>query len=466
MIKENNNHTFDKNEEEHSQQHDFDNASMYDIFTNEPDSPVKKVIKKKNTQYRYTKLSNFVLRFSRFYAPMPIQKIVLWTALFSVIYGIVGIFFVKNPGIYNFGLAAFGQAISKLTNVLLRNNPQITITIYNVIDQALFWILYLVLSFPIFWFGFKKVGKIYTMLTLEFLVISSLVSFAIGQIPGISNFNIFGDFTANTISQEARILIQDNLWGNGQLGSGKEGIWSLIPLSWNNGGAIVAQILFAVIYGGMLAFFFAIIAIMGGAAGVTGIIGEYMSTVKHKNFGTINSYINIIIMIISVLIGTFIAGSLVLNDLVNLETNYPNIYNQLSKTDKLGIKEMTSVNWQTSLYFSPNMISTFICNFVFAQVLNRLFPRYKVVQFKIFSPHMSAIRKAIVEDKKTINSFTISKGIGGYSGNEMKVLTAITLYKQVPRLIKLVRHIDQNALITINHIASVDGNLYIPDNKF
>ncbi|KKB26743.1 hypothetical protein MM26B8_04490 [Mycoplasmopsis meleagridis] len=444
-------------------------GSMFDIFTNEPDSPIQQIIKKKNTKYRYTKLSNFVLKFSRFYAPMPIYKIALFTAFFAIIFGVVGIFFVKNPGIYNFGLAAIGQAISRLTNVLLRSNPEITVTIYNIIDQALFWILYLILSIPIFWFGLKKVGKTYTWLTLEFLVISSLVSFALGQIPNIGNVNIFGDFTTASLSDNFKNAIAQDLW------YGKTLIWQLIPLQWNDGGAIVAQIIFAVVYGIILAFFFAIIAIMGGGAGVTGIIGEYMSTVKHKNFGTINSYINIVIMIISVLIGTYIAGSLVLNDLSKLVDNYnknglnslpENIRNAFSSSNLDGLTKLAKNEWNTTLYFSPNMISTFICNFVFAAALNSLFPRYKVIQLKIFSPHMSAIRKVIVEDKKTINSFTISKGIGGYSGHEMKVLTAITLYKQVPRLIKKIRQIDQNSLITINNIAAVDGNIYIPESKF
>ncbi|WP_029512942.1 DUF2179 domain-containing protein [Mycoplasmopsis iners] len=444
----------DSNEEQQEQ-------NMYDIFTNEPDSPVKQVIKKKNTQYRYTKLSNFVLRFSRFYAPMPLWKISLFTALLAIVFGVVGIFFVKNPGIYNFGLAAIGQAISKITNVLLRANPNITSAYYNVIDHALFWILYLVLSIPIFWFGFKKVGKIFTILTLEFLVVSSLTSFLLGQIPQIDSIYLMGNFSTSSISDEGKIAIANELW------AGKQQIWGLIPLEWNNGGDIIAQMIFAVIYGFILAFFFAIIAIMGGSAGVTGIIGEYMSTVKHKNFGTVNSYINMVIMIVSVLVGTYLAGSIILVDLNSLANDSARLTAlNISDADEIALKAISGMKWKTQLYFSPNMISTFICNFVFAAVLNSLFPRFKVVQCKIYSPHMSAIRKSIVEDKKTINSFTISKGIGGYSGNTTKVLTAITLYKQVPRLIKKVRAVDQNALITINHIASIDGNLYLPEDKF
>ncbi|VEU77084.1 DUF2179 domain-containing protein [Mycoplasmopsis columbina] len=449
-----------QNEQEKTKVNDLEYTNSlkpeYDIFTKEKEDDLKKIVKKSNTQYRYTRLSNFVLRLSRFYAPMPLYKLVLITGFLAILFGVVGILFVKNPGIYNFGAAAIGQALSKIVNVILRSNSYVTPAIYNAIDHALFWISYLILSIPIFIFGFKKVGKIFTLLTFEFLIISSLVSFGLGQIQQINEFYLIGDFSTSGISNEAKDLVAQNLW------QGKSQIWQLIPLQWSDGGTIIAQIIFAFVYAIMLAFFFAIIAIMGGSAGVTGIIGEYMSTVKHKNFGTVNAYINLVIMIISVLIGTYLSGSLILSDLA---TNVQNIEG-IAKEDLEIISKISSFRWQTALYFSPNMISTMFCNFVFAIVLNKLFPKFKIVQLKIYSPHMTDIRRAIIEDKKTINSFTITKGIGGYSGNKTKVLTAVTLYKQVPRLIKKVRSVDETALITVNNIASVDGNLYLPEDKF
>ncbi|WP_126118642.1 DUF2179 domain-containing protein [Mycoplasmopsis caviae] len=421
------------------------------------------VVNKKNTQYKYTKMSNFVLKLSRFYAPMPLWKLGLITAALAVFFGVIGIFFVKNPGIYNFGLAAFGQAISRLTNVLLRGNPNVTPAIYNVIDHALFWILYLVLSIPIFIFGWKKVGKVFTILTLEFLVVSSLVSFALGQIPGISNAYIIGNFSHEDIPNELREAIQKKYWAS------KGQLWSLIPLQWKDGGNIVAQVIFSIAYGWMLAFFFAIIAIMGGSAGVTGIIGEYMAVVKQKNFGTINGYINLVIIIVSVIIGTYLPGSLLLQDLAKFENENIVLYEKLIKSDpsiEIAYNSLKSLAWKPPLYFSPNFISTFVCNVIFVIYLNKLFPRYKIVQVKIYSPHMSAIREAIITDRKTVNSFTITKGVGGYSGNNTKVLSSITLYNQVPRLIKKVRSVDQNSLITISNVASVDGKIYLPEAKF
>ncbi|QSF13603.1 DUF2179 domain-containing protein [Mycoplasma sp. Mirounga ES2805-ORL] len=445
------------------EQNDLKLKPEIDIFTKEDQDEIKKVIKKQNTKYKYTKLSNFVLKMSRLYAPMPIWKISLITSLLAVFFGVISFFFVKNTGIYNFGLAAFGQSISRLTNVYLRHNPDITIWAYNIIDNLLFWILYLVLSIPIFIFGWKKVGKIFTLLTIEFLVISSLVSFGIGQIPGANDIYIIGNFNHSNISEMSKQVISNELW------AGKNDLWQLIPLTWSEGGNSLAQVIYAFAYGAMLAVFFAVIAIIGGSAGVTGIIGEYMSVVKHKNFGTINGYINLIIIVISVMVGTWLPGSLLVGDLSTIDENFltsRGVSAIVAQSDIQVINELAKLKWHTSLYFSPNLISTFISNFVFVAFLNKLFPRYKIVQCKVYSPHMSKIREVIVSDKKTINSFTISKGIGGYSGNKTKVLSAITLYKQVPRLIKNIRKVDENALITISNVSSIDGNLYLPQDKF
>ncbi|WP_406617082.1 DUF2179 domain-containing protein [Mycoplasmopsis adleri] len=415
----------------------------------------KPVVDRKNTRYKYTKMSNFVLKLSRFYALMPLWKLGLITAGLAILFGVIGIFLVKNPGIYNFGLAALGQATSKLTMTLLRKNPAITEAVYNAIDQSLFWILYLVLSIPIFWFGWKKLGKTYTLITLEFLVLSSLVSAGLGQIPALNSWTLFGTFNHPEITTAMKEAVaKANDWNAGS----QKNLLSLLPLQWNDGGAIIAQIIYAVVYGILLAYFFAIVAIIGGSAGVTGIIGEYVSVYKQKNFGTINGYINLIIILISVIIGNYIPGSIIAADFENVKAT--------AGVDPTTVKQIADLKWNSELYFSPNFVSTFICNFTFVGYLDRLFPRFKIVQCKVYTHNMDVIKEAIINDERTINSFTIQKGEGGYSGNKLKVLSSITLYRQVPRLIKKIREVDEDALITVSDVASVDGKIYIPRNKF
>ncbi|WP_029513680.1 DUF2179 domain-containing protein [Mycoplasmopsis primatum] len=443
----------DKHKDEPIETFQYD--ELGDILTDKDRNKIR-IVDKKNTQYRYTKMSNFVLQLSRFYALMPLWKLGLITAILSILYGVAGIFLVKNPGIYNFGLAAFGQAVSKITVTALRHNPNITKLAFNIIEHSLFWVLYLVLSIPLFIFSWKKLGKVYTLLTLEFLVLSSLVSVALGQIPALNDFTIFGNFDHPEISENVKRALENHDHWNAE---NTNNLIKLLPLQWNDGGNTIVQIIFAIIYGIMLAYFFAIIAILGGSAGVTGIIGEYMSVYKQKNFGTINGYINIVIILFSVLIGTYIPGSMIAGD-------FAKVSQYLDGTDNDIAAKIGKLAWQADFYFSPNFASTYVCNFIFVIYLNNLFPRFKIVQFKVYSHNMDAIRKAIVSDSRTINSFTVQNGVGGYSGNKLEILSSITLYRQIPRLIKKVRSIDTEALITISNVASVDGRLYIPEQKF
>ncbi|MFL1037925.1 YitT family protein, partial [Mycoplasmopsis synoviae] len=80
---------------------------------------------------------------------------------------------------------------------------------------------------------------------------------------------------------------------------------NIIPLMWSHGGNIAALLVYATFYGVVLAFIFAIIQIIGGTAGVTGIVGEWYANVKQKWFGTISGYMNIIIVIFWVLVGSW-----------------------------------------------------------------------------------------------------------------------------------------------------------------
>ncbi|MGV2392486.1 UNVERIFIED_CONTAM: hypothetical protein O8I53_05635 [Campylobacter lari] len=80
---------------------------------------------------------------------------------------------------------------------------------------------------------------------------------------------------------------------------------------------------------------------MGGSAGVTGIIGEYLSVYKQKDFGTMNGYINIIIIVISVLIGTYIPASLISQDFEALSKTAG--FAKLNATDKETVIHLASL---------------------------------------------------------------------------------------------------------------------------
>ncbi|WP_426461489.1 YitT family protein [Mycoplasma hafezii] len=487
-------------------------------------------IEKKNTVYKRTRMSNFGLKLSSLYTKMSTQKIVWITIVTAIVFGVISVFFVKNVGIYNFGLAAFGQAAARILVTMLKPD-QITEAMRNLVDQFVFWVLYIILSIPIFIFGYKKIGTMFTNLTVLFLVVSSLVSFSIGLIPGANQVYLIGNFDNNEIKNV--------------LPEFKRALSGIIPLLWSDGGNIIALMIYAIVYGYLLAWIFAIIQIIGGTAGVTGVIGEWYANEKQKSFGSISGYMNIIIVFISVAVGSWIPGSLLLQDaktyqiedvlrvkahgqeiqagqIINdflsnkesfdLSTEIQNLYNanrsdasyalayQLAKhqsemhyskflamtteiqdivfekgygasfnavwTPYTQAVEIIRKAWTFELYLSPNFVATVLTNIIYIIVLNKLYPKFKLVRVEIYSQQWEKIKSLINEDNRIVTGMTIFKAKGGYKDSDVNVITSITLFRQVIRIIKKVHSVDPDAFIDISEISSIDGYVYLPENKF
>ncbi|EFF41599.1 DUF2179 domain-containing protein [Mycoplasmopsis alligatoris] len=405
-------------------------------------NPNRKVIKK-NTVYRRTKMSNFGLKFAYLYTPMSLRKMIIITILMAIFFGVISVFFVKNVGIYNFGLAAIGQSAARLIITLIPENSGISESIRNLIDQAIFWNAYIFLSIPLFIFGYKKIGKVFTLLTVIFLFVSSFVSFGIGQIPDVNGLYLIGDFSNSSVKEN--------------LSDYKKDLSSIIPLLWVDGGNTIALLVYSIFYGFMLAIVFAVIAIIGGTAGVTGIIGEWYSNKTQKSFGCINGYINLTIILVSVVIGSYIPGSLLINEASKVYS-----LNPFAQATPLVLKKA----WSFELYLSPNFVATIVSNVIFVLVLGRLFPKFKLVRVEIFSMYSEEIKEAVASDAKTVNGVTLFAAQGGFKGEALNVVTSVALFKQVPRIIKNVRKVDTDAFISISEIKSIDGYIYLPKEKF
>ncbi|TNK82207.1 YitT family protein [Mycoplasmopsis pullorum] len=419
----------------------------YDNHVDPHDELCSDVVKK-NTVYKRTRMSNFGLKLSNFYKAMPMWKILLITIVTAIFFGIISVFFVKNVGIYNFGFAAFGQAAARLITSSMPES--IAPTVRNLIDQAIFWIAYIILSIPIFIFGYKKIGRVFTNLTVIFLVVSSMVSFLIGMIPGANQAYIIGNFD-NEIIKKALPKYQVQLS-------------SIIPLLWSDAGNVIALMIYSICYGYMLAWVFAIIAVIGGTAGVTGVIGEWYANTKQKSFGSISGNMNIIIIFITVALGSYLPGSLLLE---NAERNFDQIANSnLSQIQIEAIKDVISKKWSAELYFSPNFVATILTNIVYILVLNKLFPKFKLVRVEIFSTHYELVQTKLANDKRIVTGLTMFKAKGGFKGEHIDVITSITLFRQVPRLIKRVRAVDPDAFIAVSDVTSIDGYVYLPTEKF
>ncbi|QCZ36488.1 DUF2179 domain-containing protein [Mycoplasma nasistruthionis] len=395
-------------------------------------------IHKQNTVYKRTRMSNFGLKLSFLYGQFTLTTILLITIATAIVFGVVSVFLVKNVGIYNFGLAAFGQAAAKIIVVNLKES-QVSQTVRNLIDQFVFWIAYVILSIPIFYFGYKKVGVLFTNLTVLFLVVSSVVSFSLGLIPGVNSTYIIGDFS----NQKIKDLLPDY----------SKALSSLIPLLWDaqSSASIIALMIYSIVYGVVLAYVFAIIQIIGGTAGVTGVIGEWYANAKQKSFGQISGYMNIIIVIIAVFVGSYLPGRILLAQ---------------AGLDNAKQMEEFGRSIHTELYFSPNLVATILVNVVYIMVLDKLFPKFKLVRVQVFSHKSKEIQHKIVNDPKIVTGLTIFKAKGGHKNEEIDVLTSISLFRHVLRIIKDVRSVDNQAFIVISDVKSIDGNIYLPETKF
>ncbi|MHA3839206.1 YitT family protein [Mycoplasma sp. HF14] len=489
------------------------NKEMQNLVEEYEQSGTSHHIQKTNTLYKRTRMSNFGLKLNHFYSQMPMWKIVTITIVTAIFFGIISVFFVKNVGIYNFGLAAFGQSAAKIIVVNL-SQDQVSASVRNLIDQFIFWIAYIILSIPVFVFGYKRVGKTFTNITILFLAVSSLVSFSIGLIPGANEVYIIGNYSNNNVKN----FLSDY----------KKPLSNIIPMQWTgaDAGNTIALMLYSIVYGYMLAYIFAIIQIIGGTAGVTGIIGEWYANEKQKSFGAISGYMNIIIVFIAVAIGSWLPGSLLLKDAqTNMEATKKlweaklNALDTTSISEAAGLKEavtqitaeinkangidLTVFNeyknidwtaalanksnlasylslskdfdaanalfnsaWSFELYLSPNFIATILVNVVYIMMLDKLYPKFKLVRVQIFTKNADQIKDIINNDNKIVTGMTIFPGKGGYKGEDIQVITSIALFRHVLRIIKDVRKCDENAFISVSEIKSIDGNIYLPEDKF
>ncbi|UWV78337.1 hypothetical protein NWE59_05540 [Mycoplasmopsis felis] len=67
--------------------------------------------------------------------------------------------------------------------------------------------------------------------------------------------------------------------------------------------------------------------------------------------------------------------------------------------------------WSFELYLSPNFIATILTNIVYIIVLNKLYPKFKLVRVEIYSmKHSQEIAIKLRDDKKIVTGITLFNG--------------------------------------------------------
>ncbi|MDE5952793.1 MAG: DUF2179 domain-containing protein, partial [Malacoplasma sp.] len=95
-------------------------------------------------------------------------------------------------------------------------------------------------------------------------------------------------------------------------------------------------------------------------------------------------------------------------------------------------------------------------------VLNVLFPKDKVVKIQIYCEDVMAIRNYLYSVNFN-HSLTINTTTGGYSLQEKKNIEIICLYIEVPKIIRRLKEVKKDMMVTISPIKGIDGKLSVED---
>lgn len=375
--------------------------------------------------YTRVKISSSMLKLSSIYSVNNKWIKIIIITVVSIISGIIGDLLLQNTGLYTVGIEAIAQGIARLSSFFASEQTK------EIIMNALFWSLIIVVNIPLLIFGWFKVGKAFTLYSSFYVVVSSIFGLAFGFINGIHDVFIFADTNLNP-NGEASFLAHDGV---------QITLWNYDTTSQ------LSLFVYGFVYGVIQAIFYAILFILGcSSAGLDMIIVWYAEK-KYKDLGTVFTYFNILSFILSYIIGTYIPASI-------------SISNHLSDAEK----NFHTEPWEASLFFSPNFVSTLVMSVVLGTTLNKFFPKYQMCKVEILSKNVDEIRNEIIESQKPY-SLSISTVEGGYSKLPQKSLVTNCMYIDAPNLLKLVRKHDANALFILTIIKNIDGFMYVASKE-
>ena len=349
---------------------------------------------------------NTNVKLNRFYSNINFHWKVLIIILSSFVIGTFSLFLIKNTGLYSMGISSLTQGLSRIiTSSLLKNN--VSNDTVNLVSDLTFWFFIVLVNIPLLFFSYKKIGKKFTILTVVYLLSSSIFSFSINQIPGISNISLFGD-----VKSEEYAINQ------------------IIYLTWNGSDPshVISLLISGLCFSVFSTMFYAIIYILGASTAGGDIISIYWFKKKFKPLGKIIFMLNIFFLIFGYTIGSYASIGMLEN------------------------------NWDYRLLFGPNLICSIFMSIVFSYILNKLYPRYKVVCVKCFGKSVNKINK-ILNEQNYIHNRTISDVTGSYSKEKIQVMEIYCFFDELHELISEIRKVDEKIFIAVNKEVEINGRM-------
>ncbi|MGL5246480.1 MAG: YitT family protein [Mycoplasmoidaceae bacterium] len=361
-----------------------------------------------------------------------LNKDIWWRYTIAVIVGILtalaSMFLIRNMGLYSFGLSGIFQGIARIVKVTSSKyitDPQTIENIYNI----LFYGLYLLANIPLIIFSYFKLGKRFTYLSTIVIVLGNVIPILLGLIPGINDIYLFGRIESNESLQADGVQLL-TFFGDDLNKFGPLMIYALV-----NG----------LITGGYIAL---ILAVSGSTGGLD-FISFFYSKKKGKPIGTILAYFNLISVLVSILIGSYIASGIT-------------GFNWVGSTPNENLDfAPTPFSYQT--LFSQNLVASISMSIISSLTLYFLFPKDKKVKITIYSNKINEIRDYFYSEKFN-HALTINKNIGGYSLEEKQSIEIVCLYMEIPILLDWVKKVDDQAFTTISSLLGINGVLSVEDS--
>lgn len=367
-------------------------------------------------QFRHrVRLSSTVLSFSSLYYNRSWSIKILIIFLISLFNGFCSVILVQNTGLYTSGLSGVSQGIARLVNVLDGHIDWL----YNL----LFWVLIIIINIPLAIFGYFKVGKRFTILTVIYLVVSDLFAFALSFIPGISEWVIIG--TRRFQNSNSTFMT----WNDPSAGIG-----------------LMALLFSGILYSQFSAFVYIILFIIGGSTGGFDFFSVWYSKKKHKSIGKILTYVSAISMFFGSILGNYIGQCIEATSDNNVAFKDPNAWSQ------------------PNLYlFTPSLLVSLTSIVIQGFTINVFFPRFKWAKIEIFSEKMEEVLNIMRSDTHP-HGISLYDITGGYSLKQRKSIVTVSLYLEIPRLLSLIRYVDAKCFVIISDIKNLDGYVYVYDN--
>ena len=346
---------------------------------------------------------------------------ILIVALIGIIISVAVWLFVQYTGIYTPGFSGIIQGLAKIVKIKIEEfNPNLANIIYN----AMFWGLYLILNIPLIIFSYFKIGKRFAILSGVYIIISQLVGFGLGLINQGNPIFIFTNMSSATASNSNLFI---------------EGV-QMLP--WNTGeGLVIGLFVYSSVYSIINGFMVSCIYILGASSGGTDFMGFYYSKIKNKSIGNLLTIFNVISLVIGVILGSFVCWIIKSPTNPNLELNVTNILEAL---------------------FSPNLISSVLGTIIAGLMYNFYFPRNKVIKVQIYSEKTAEIRQSLLASDwnyKLVMTHSNEEVLNYLSESKNLSLETICFYIDIPTLISTIRSIDNECLITIFATFGFDGEL-------